>query len=106
MTIQIHGDASFAGQGIVYETMQMSKLENFQIGGSLHVVGNNQVGFTTTPKDARSTLFCTDIGKAFDLPVIHVNAEDPVAVEFSFQVAAEYRQKFHKDIIIDVIGYR
>ena len=106
MTIQIHGDASFAGQGVVYETFQMNKLENYQVGGSLHVVANNQIGFTTTPLDARSTLFSTDIGKAFDIPIIHVNADDPIAVEFCFDIAAEYRFKFNKDIIIDVIGYR
>lgn len=84
----------------------MMQLENYSIGGSLHVVANNQMGFTTTPKDARSTLFCTDIGKAFDIPILHVNADDPVAVEFSFEVAAEYRAKFKKDVIIDVVGYR
>lgn len=106
ISIHLHGDASFAGQGIVYETLQMSRLENYQVGGSLHVVANNQVGFTTTPKDARSTLFSSDIGKAFDIPIIHVNADDPVAVEFCFKIAAEYRNKFNKDIIIDVIGYR
>lgn len=84
----------------------MSRLENYQVGGSLHVVANNQIGFTTTPKDARSTLFCTDIGKAFDIPIIHVNSDDPIAVEFCFNLAADYRKQFHKDIIIDVIGYR
>jgi 2-oxoglutarate dehydrogenase E1 component len=84
----------------------MARLENYQVGGSLHIVANNQIGFTTTPKDARSTLFCTDIGKAFDIPVIHVNSDDPIAVEFCFEVAAEYRKKFNKDIIVDVIGYR
>lgn len=105
-SVHIHGDSSFAGQGIVYETLQMSKLLNYDVGGSLHIVANNQIGFTTTPKDARSTLFSTDIGKAFDIPIIHVNADDPIAVNFCFELAAEYKHKFKKDIIIDVIGYR
>ncbi len=102
----MHGDASFAGQGIVYETFQMARLENYQVGGVLHIVANNQMGFTTTPKDSRGTLFCTDIGKAFDTPVIHVNSDDPIAVQFVFEMAADFRKTFNRDIIIDVVGYR
>lgn len=84
----------------------MGDLRSFDTGGDLHVICNNQVGFTTNPKDARTGVHCTDLAKAFDLPIIHVNAEDPIAVEFSFTVAADYRKKFKKSIFINVIGYR
>lgn len=106
LAVLVHGDAAFAGQGVVYESMQMSELENYKTGGVLHIIANNQIGFTTTPKDSRSTPFPTDLGKAYDAPIIHVNADDPVAVEFAFKVAADFSKKFPKDIIIDVIGYR
>lgn len=106
ISILIHGDAAFAGQGIVYESMQMSNLENYTVGGVLHVIANNQIGFTTTPLDSRSTPFCTDIGKCLEAPIIHVNADDPIAVDFVFRTAADYTRKFATDIIIDVIGYR
>lgn len=104
--ILMHGDAAFAGQGVVYESMQMSNLEDFTTGGVLHVIMNNQIGFTTSPRDGRSTPFCSDIGKTVEAPIIHVNADDPLAVDFVFKVAAEYSRKFPKDIIIDIIGYR
>jgi 2-oxoglutarate dehydrogenase E1 component len=84
----------------------MNRLENYSTGGLLHVIANNQIGFTTTPKDGRSTPFCTEIGKAYDSPIIHVNADDPVAVDFAFKMAAEYTRKYPKDLIIDLIGYR
>jgi 2-oxoglutarate dehydrogenase E1 component len=106
ISILFHGDAAFAGQGVVYESIQMSNLENYTTGGVLHVICNNQIGFTTTPFDSRSTPFCTDIGKTIEAPIIHVNAEDPIAVDFVFKIAAEYSKLFHNDIIIDVIGYR
>lgn len=106
LAILIHGDAAFAGQGVVYESMQMSNLKNFTTGGVLHVISNNQIGFTTSPNDSRATPFCTDIGKSLEAPIIHVNADDPIAVDFCFKIAAEYARKFKKDIIIDVIGYR
>jgi 2-oxoglutarate dehydrogenase E1 component len=105
-SILIHGDAAFAGQGIVYETLQMSNLENYSTGGVLHVVANNQIGFTTAPTDGRSTPFPTDIGKCLEAPIIHVNADDPIAVDFVFQAAAQFSKKFGTDIIVDVIGYR
>jgi 2-oxoglutarate dehydrogenase E1 component len=104
--VLIHGDAAFAGQGIVYESMQMSQLDSYTTGGILHVIANNQVGFTTNPKENRSTPFCTDIGKVIEAPIIHVNADDPIAVDFAFRTASDYITKFKKDIIIDVIGYR
>jgi 2-oxoglutarate dehydrogenase E1 component len=106
ISILLHGDAAFAGQGVVYESMQMSNLDNFTTGGVLHVICNNQIGFTTTPLDSRSTPFCTDIGKVIEAPIIHVNAEDPIAIDFVFKTAAELSRKFQNDIIIDVIGYR
>jgi 2-oxoglutarate dehydrogenase E1 component len=106
LAILIHGDAAFAGQGVVYESMQMTNLKNFTTGGVLHVISNNQIGFTTDTNDSRNTPFCTDIGKSLQAPIIHVNADDPIAVDFCFRTAAEYSKKFGKDIIIDVIGYR
>ena len=106
MAILVHGDASFSGQGINYETIQMQNLESYELGGIIHVVANNQVGFTTSSKDARSTAFCTDLGKAYELPIIHVNADDPIAVDYAFKVALEFRNKFKKDVIVDIVGYR
>jgi len=84
----------------------MGLLPNFSTGGDIHIVLNNNIGFTALPKDGRSGPYCTDIAKAFDLPVIHVNADDPIAIEFVFRVAAEFRKKFKKSIFIDVVGYR
>ena len=86
--------------------MQMQNLDNYKTGGLLHVIANNQIGFTTTPNDGRSTPYCTEIGKAYDAPIIHVNADNPIAVEFAFKLAAEFAVKYPKDIIVDVIGYR
>jgi 2-oxoglutarate dehydrogenase E1 component len=106
MAVLIHGDAAFAGQGIVYESMQMSNLNNFTTGGVLHVIENNQIGFTTSPSDSRNTPFCTDIGKSLESPIIHVNGDDPIAVDFAFKAASEFINKFKKDAIIDIIGYR
>jgi len=84
----------------------MGDLPNFSTGGDIHIIFNNNIGFTASPKDGRSGVYCTDIAKAFDLPVIHVNADDPIAIEFAFKSAAEYRKAFKKSIFIDVIGYR
>lgn len=106
MGVLLHGDAAFAGQGIVYETFVMSRLKNYGTGGTVHVVVNNQVGFTTDPESSRSTLHCSDLGKAFDIPIFHVNADDPEAVTKVFEIACEYRQEFKCDVIIDLIGYR
>ena len=104
--IQIHGDAAFAGQGIVYETMQMADLYNYTTGGTIHFVVNNQIGYTTTPMEARSGIYCTDLAKSIGVPVFHVNADDVLAVEKCCKLAAEYRSKFKKDVVIDIIGYR
>ena len=102
----IHGDAAVSGQGVVYETMQMIDLKGYCTGGSIHIVINNQVGFTTLPKDSRSTHYCTDIAKAFDVPIFHVNAEDPEACVYVANLAIEMRQKFHIDVFIDLLCYR
>ena len=104
--ILIHGDAAVAGQGIVYECIQMSLLEGFKTGGTIHLVINNQVGFTTDFADARSSIYCTDLSKIVDAPVLHVNGDDPEAVVFCANLAIEYRQKFQKDIFIDLLCYR
>jgi len=106
MAVLMHGDAAFAGQGVVMETFLLSQLEHYKTGGTVHVIVNNQVGFTTDPKFSRSTLHCSDLGKAFDVPILHVNADDPEAVTRVFELAGEYRQTFKSDVIIDLVGYR
>ena len=104
--ILIHGDAAVAGQGIVYEVAQMSKLEGFETGGTIHFVINNQVGFTTDFDDARSSIYCTDVAKIVDAPVLHVNGDNPEAVVFCMKLAIEFRQKFNTDIFVDMVCYR
>ncbi len=104
--ILIHGDAAIAGQGLVYETVQMSGLPGYKTGGAIHLVINNQVGFTTDYDDARSSIYCTDVAKIVDAPVLHINGDNPEAVTFAVTLAVEYRQKFGKDIFIDLLCYR
>jgi 2-oxoglutarate dehydrogenase E1 component len=104
--ILIHGDAAVAGQGIVYEVTQMAKLSGYSTGGTIHFVINNQVGFTTDFEDARSSIYCTDVAKIIDAPVLHVNGDNPEAVVFAVRLATEYRQRFNNDIFIDMVCYR
>lgn len=106
LPVVLHGDAAFAGQGVVYETMQMCSLDFFQSGGTINVICNNQVGFTAEPNQGRSTMYASDLGKAFGAPIFHVNSDDCEAVVRAFKLAIEWRQTFHTDVVIDLIGYR
>lgn len=106
MGILIHGDGSFAGQGVVYETFHLSALPNYTTGGTIHIVFNNQVAFTTDPKCGRSSKYCTDVAKGLDAPIIHVNGDDVEAVVHACELAAEWRQTFHSDVVVDLVCYR
>ena len=106
LALLVHGDAAFAGQGIVYETMAMSQLIGYRTGGTIHVVTNNQIGFTTISAHAHSGLYCTDIAKSVQAPILHVNGDEPEAATYCAQLAADYRREFKSDVVIDLVCYR
>lgn len=106
MGVLLHGDAAFAGQGVVYECMGMHSLPNYGTGGTIHIVVNNQIGFTTDPRFSRSTPYCSDIAKSIDAPIFHVNGDNVEAVTFVCQLAADWRAEFKKDVVVDIVCYR
>lgn len=106
MAVLVHGDAAFAGQGVVAETFNLSALHGYNTGGTIHVVVNNSIGFTTSPSDARSSVYATDVARMVQAPIFHVNGEDPEACVHVMELAFEYRKKFKKDVVIDIICYR
>ena len=107
LPVLVHGDAAFAGQGVVMETLALAETRGYHTGGTVHIVINNQIGFTTSdPRDSRSTLYCTDVVKMMDIPVLHVNGDDPEAVALCMQWAMEYRSEFRKDVVLDIVCYR
>lgn len=106
LAVQVHGDAAFPGQGVVAETLNLSQLSGYRVGGTIHIIANNQIGFTTNPSDGRSTMYASDLAKGFEIPIVHVNADDPEACLAVTRLAVAYRQKFGKDFLIDLIGYR
>jgi len=106
LPVLIHGDASFPGQGIVTESLNLSRLPGYQVAGTIHIIANNQLGFTTYPSQGRSTLFSSDPAKGFEIPIVHVNADDPLSCIEAIRTAFAYREKFHKDFLVDLVGYR
>ena len=106
MTILIHGDAAFAGEGVVQETLNLSELDAYRTGGTLHIIINNQVGFTTLPEQGRSTTYASDVAKMLQIPILHVNGEDPEAVAQAVSLAMDFRREFHRDVVIDMYAYR
>src|SRR5206468_4194669 len=104
--VLLHGDAAFTGQGVVAETFNLARLAGYATGGTVHIITNNQIGFTTDPREGRSTDYASDLAKGFDAPIVHVNADDPEACLAAARLAMAYRDKFHADVVIDVVGYR
>jgi len=104
--VLIHGDASFAGEGIVAETLNLGRLDGYTVGGTIHIITNNQIGFTTNPSQARSTRYASDVAKGYDFPIIHVNADQPEACLAAVRLAMAYRAEYHDDVVIDLVGYR
>lgn len=106
VTVIIHGDAAFPGEGVVAETLNFNNLPGYRNGGTLHIIANNRLGFTTENSDARSTHYASDLAKGFEIPIVHVNADDPEACIAAVRLATDYRTRFHKDFLIDLVGYR
>ncbi|CAN0528219.1 unnamed protein product, partial [Scytosiphon promiscuus] len=106
LPIVVHGDAAIAGQGLVYEVVQMANLDGYKTNGTIHIVVNNQIGFTTNYLDARSSTYCTDVAKVTLSPVLHVNSDDPEAVVHASLFALEFRMRFQRDVFLDLLGYR
>jgi 2-oxoglutarate dehydrogenase E1 component len=104
--VLIHGDAAFAAEGVVAETLNMARLEGYHVGGTIHIIVNNQVGFTTAPRDGRSTIYSSDLAKGYGIPIVHVNADDPEACLAAVRLATEFRKRFTDDFVIDLVGYR
>ena len=106
LPILIHGDAAFPGQGVVAETLNLHRLEGYDTGGTIHIIANNQIGFTTSPADSYSTLYASGLARGFKIPIVHVNADDPEACVAAARLAFGYRMKFGRDFLIDLVGYR
>lgn len=104
--VLLHGDAAFAAQGVVYETLGMTHLPGYTTGGTIHLIVNNQIGFTTDPRFARSTPYCSDVAKTVNAPILHVNGDDTEAVVYACQLAAEYRHHYKSDVVVDIVCYR
>src|SRR5207245_11068007 len=106
MAVLIHGDAAVPGEGIVAETLNLWQLRGYWVGGTIHIIVNNQLGFTTEPEDSRSTLFASDLAKGFEIPIIHVNADDPDACLTAVRLGQAYRDNLHKVVLLDLVCYR
>jgi 2-oxoglutarate decarboxylase len=106
LPVLLHGDAAFAGQGVVMETLNLAELKGYRTGGTIHIIINNQIGFTTSPEAGRSTIYSTDVARMTQLPIFHINGDDPEAAYRALQIALEYRQEFNKDVVLDVVGFR
>src|SRR5881394_2842678 len=106
LPVLLHGDAAFAGQGIVMETLQLAQLRGYRTGGTIHIIINNQIGFTTSPEAGRSSIYSTDVARMTQSPIFHINGDDPEAAYRTMRIALDYRQRYHKDIVLDVVGFR
>src|SRR5881394_2154388 len=106
LPVLLHGDAAFAGQGVVMETLNLAGLKGYRTGGTIHIIINNQIGFTTSPEAGRSTIYSTDVARMTQLPIFHINGDDPEAAYRVLQIALDYRQEFNKDVVLDLIGFR